>query len=80
MAGSLKADKLLDVRKTFCPVPVIQAKETIDQMRPGEVLEVLATDAGSWRDFPAWCKNTGHTLLDAVQEDGTFRYFIKKTG
>ncbi len=80
MTTQLKADRVLDVKGTFCPVPVIEAKLAIDAMQPGQVLEVLATDAGSQRDFPAWCKNTCHILLEAQEQDGVFRYLIKKAG
>jgi len=32
-------------------------------MRPGEVLRVTALDPGAPEDLPAWCRLTGHTLL-----------------
>ncbi len=33
-------------------------------MTAGQVLEVLATDPGSVKDFAAWSKSTGNDLLE----------------
>ncbi len=73
-------DRTLDCRGTLCPVPVIQAKEALDALEPGQVLEVLATDLGSQADFPAFARNTGHELLATRQQDGSFVYYLRKAG
>lgn len=50
--------KTLDVRGTKCPVPIVRAKQAIDTMSPGDILEVLATDAGSMPDFVGWAQTS----------------------
>jgi NADPH-dependent 2,4-dienoyl-CoA reductase/sulfur reductase-like enzyme/peroxiredoxin family protein/TusA-related sulfurtransferase/rhodanese-related sulfurtransferase len=65
----------LDVSGMQCPGPIVKVKQTMEEMAPGDVLEVLATDAGFACDVPAWCKSTGHTLLD-VRPEGP-RYVVQ---
>ena len=47
-------------------------------MQPGEVIELISTDAGSRMDIPAWCDRTGHELLRAEEDGKTFRYYVRK--
>lgn len=46
----------LDVRGAKCPIPIVKAKKELDEMAPGEQLEVVATDPGSVPDFQGWVK------------------------
>jgi tRNA 2-thiouridine synthesizing protein A len=34
-------------------------------LAPGQVLRLVALDLGAPADLPAWCRMTGHTLLEA---------------
>lgn len=53
----------LDVRGAKCPVPIVKAKQAIEQLAPGELLEVLSTDRGSIADFQGWAKTSKLALL-----------------
>ena len=53
----------LDVRGAKCPMPVVKAKKALDAMRPGDVLEVTATDPGSMPDFVGWAKTSRLAVL-----------------
>lgn len=46
-------------------------------MRQGEVLTVLATYGGAPGDFEAFCRQTGHVLLDSSEQDGVFTLVVK---
>ena len=70
--------KQLDVRGTKCPVPIVRAKKEIDVMRAGDVLEVLATDPGSVADFKAFCRQTGHELVESSEAGGVYKFLIKR--
>ena len=37
-------------------------------MKPGEVLELIATDEGIKEDMPAWCRTTGNEYLGMEEE------------
>ncbi|ENT0012755.1 hypothetical protein D0334_04770 [Neisseria gonorrhoeae] len=67
----------LDVTGLKCPLPILRAKKALAQMRQGEVLTVLATDGGVPGDFEAFCRQTGHVLLDSSEQDGVFTLVVK---
>ncbi|EMT1231112.1 sulfurtransferase TusA family protein [Neisseria gonorrhoeae] len=67
----------LDVTGLKCPLPILRAKKALAQMRQGEVLIVLATDGGAPGDFEAFCRQTGHVLLDSSEQDGVFTLVVK---
>jgi tRNA 2-thiouridine synthesizing protein A len=77
-ATELTIYRTLDVTNTFCPVPVLRAQETIREIPVGEVLEIIATDEGSGGDIPAWTKNNGHELIESFEDNGIFKFYIRR--
>ncbi|WP_328799312.1 sulfurtransferase TusA [Sediminihaliea albiluteola] len=73
-----KADHLLDVKGLFCPEPVMMLHNKIRDIDSGQVLEVLATDPATLRDIPKFCTFLGHELLHHCEEDGSYRYWLRK--
>jgi tRNA 2-thiouridine synthesizing protein A len=69
---------VLDVRGLNCPMPLLKAKKALNDLQPGSLLRVLATDPGSVRDFEVFSRQSGHALLESRQEDGTFVYLLRK--
>ncbi len=68
----------LDVCGLQCPGPMVQVKQAIDRMTPGQVLEVTATDPGFAADIPMWCSRTGNTLLEVkTQGKGYLARIVK---
>ena len=53
----------LDARGLLCPLPVIRTQDKVRRMPVGATLEVIATDAGTLQDIPAWCRVHGHELM-----------------
>ena len=74
----IKVDTLLDARGLFCPMPVVRAKEEIDKMEPGQILQVIADDPAAEEDVPRWAKRLRHTLLDKWREGDDFYFIIRK--
>jgi tRNA 2-thiouridine synthesizing protein A len=68
----------LDARGLNCPLPILRCKKAMNGMEAGEVLKIIATDPGSVKDFEAYCKQTGHELMETAEADGEFTFFIKK--
>ena len=58
-------------------MPVIKAQDRIADLRPGTVLDVLATDPGALADVPAWCRVHGHQVIETTQADHEIRIRIK---
>ena len=59
----MQIDRELDTRGLNCPLPILKAKKAVADMASGETLKVIATDAGSTRDFQAFAKQTGNELI-----------------
>lgn len=67
----------LDVTGLKCPMPILRAKKALAQMQTDEILTVLATDPGAPGDFEAFCRQTGHVLLESTENEGVFTLVIK---
>lgn len=63
-----------------CPMPLLKTKLELNTMMPGEQLEVIATDAGSNRDLPAWVAISAHSLVSQSESNGVYRFVIKCGG
>ncbi len=74
----MKADATLDTFGLLCPMPIVKTALKAREMQVGQVLEVLATDAGIKEDMPAWCKSTGNEFLGVEEGQGEYRVYIRK--
>jgi tRNA 2-thiouridine synthesizing protein A len=74
----MEFDKELDARGLNCPLPILRVKKGLAEMSGGQVLKALATDAGSVKDFQAFCKQTGHELLSNTETNGEYTFLIRK--
>jgi tRNA 2-thiouridine synthesizing protein A len=68
----------LDARNLSCPMPIVKTAVAMKSLASGQVLEVIATDPGSVKDFDAWSKTTGNELLESTMEDGVYRFVLRK--
>jgi len=75
----MKADATLDCVGLYCPMPIVKAAQKIKEMKPGEVLEVLADDKGIKLDMPAWCQTTGNECLAIEESGGEIKVYVRKT-
>jgi tRNA 2-thiouridine synthesizing protein A len=71
-------DRELDARGLNCPLPILRTKKSLNDMVPGQVLKVVATDPGSVRDFQAFSKQTGNQLLSSTEQKGEFLFLMRK--
>jgi tRNA 2-thiouridine synthesizing protein A len=76
--GIIKADATLDCFGVLCPMPIIQTAKKMKELRPGQVLEVIATDRGIRDDMPAWCRTTGQEFLGMEEDGELIRVYVKK--
>lgn len=68
----------LDARGLSCPLPLLKAKLELNRMSSGDVLRIMATDAGSQRDFRAFATLAGHSLLREEVANGVYWYWLRK--
>jgi tRNA 2-thiouridine synthesizing protein A len=74
----MNADKLLDAQGLACPMPIVKTKKAMNDMETGQVLEIHATDKGAKADLAAWSRSGGHELVQSTEENGVFKFWIKK--
>jgi tRNA 2-thiouridine synthesizing protein A len=73
------SESFLDTKGLNCPLPILKAKRTLNGLPPGALLRVLASDPVTRRDFPAFCAQTGHQLLESIEpEAGVYGFLIRK--
>ncbi len=75
----MKADATLDCVGLYCPMPIFHMANKLKELKPGQVLELLADDEGIKQDAPAWCRTTGNELLGVEEKQGEFKVYVKKT-
>lgn len=73
-----KITTTLDVKGLQCPMPLLKAKKALNELGPGELLRVVATDPGSVKDFQVFSRQSGHELLESEDRDGVFSYLLRK--
>jgi TusA-related sulfurtransferase len=59
-------------------MPVIQTKQKMDKLAPGETLEILADDPAAEEDLKAWAKRTGQKILEIEKTDEGLRFLVRK--
>lgn len=74
----MNADKELDARGLNCPLPILKAKKALADMSSGQLLRIVATDAGSVRDFQAFARQTGNELMHQDSVGGEHITILKR--
>lgn len=75
----MNVDKELDVRNMNCPMPVVLTRKALHAMADNQVLKVVATDPAALKDFHAFARSTGNTLLASEEvNDGELHFYIRK--
>ncbi len=80
---SCSSEKKLKIHRVdcvglYCPVPVMRAKEEIDSLEPGNLMELIADDPASVEDIPRWAKRAGHTYISMRELDGEYIFLVQK--
>ena len=68
----------VDARGLSCPMPIVKTAQAVKTLAPGALVEVLATDPGSQRDFVAWSRATGHALIEHTTDGPVHRFVIRR--
>lgn len=76
--NSLTKLRRLDCLGMRCPVPLISLKICIDELLPGQLVELQGDDSGTYHDLPQWCELTGHNLVSLSTPSPVFTAIIEK--
>ena len=74
----MQIDKEIDTRGLNCPLPILKAKKALAEMDSGQTLKVVATNAGSVRDFQAFAKQTGNELVEQQTVEDEFIHVLRR--
>jgi tRNA 2-thiouridine synthesizing protein A len=78
VAMKVKPDRTLDCLGLYCPEPVFKTRLELDDLRVGEVLEVLADDPAAESDIRSLVKNLEQELVNVSKEGDSVRILIRK--
>ena len=78
MSNDYTVDTEIDTRGLNCPLPILKAKKALAEMTTGQLLKVVSTDAGSTRDFQAFAKQTGNTLIEQQTQGAEFVHVMRR--
>ena len=76
--GNLDIKIKVDASGLSCPLPILRAAQGIKTVASGELIEVVATDPGSVKDFAAWASSTGNALVEQDSANGKFRFVLRR--
>jgi tRNA 2-thiouridine synthesizing protein A len=68
----------VDARGLSCPMPIVKTAQAIKAIASGGLIEVLATDPGSVKDFAAWSRTTGNDLVEQTVDGSVYRFVLRR--
>ena len=71
-------DQQLDASSLQCPMPLLKTRQALRHLEPGQLLEVIATDAASADDIPAYLRQSCHELVRSEEKSGRFILVIRR--
>jgi len=74
----MEIQELVDARGLSCPMPIVKTALAMKTVPSGALVEVLATDPGSVKDFAAWSRTTGNELVDQTSDGAVYRFVLRR--
>ena len=73
------ADRCLDLRGKVCPYPTLEPRLALNEMRAGEVLEVITDYYPARQTVPQLMQDLGYECRIIDGEKPVFRFLIRKS-
>jgi len=74
----VEPNRTLDCLGLYCPEPVFRTRMELDNMRIGEIMEVLADDPAAEADIKSLVKRLEQKIVNVSKDGNTVRISIKK--
>ncbi len=68
----------LDLRSVACPINFVKTKLKLEEMKPGEILELILDEGEPIQNVPRSIKAEGHKIIKIEKLVNCFRLLIKK--
>ncbi len=76
---NLKVDVFLNLRGTPCPLNYVKTKIRMEEMSPGQIIEVILDDGEPIKNVPLSLKQDGQEILLTEKIDNnTWRILVRK--
>ena len=75
---TMQITQTVDARGLSCPMPIVKTAQAIKAVPSGQLVEVLATDPGSVKDFAAWSRSTGNQIVEQSADGGVYRFVLRR--
>lgn len=69
----------VDCREMSPPLAVVALKRAMGAVPLGHVLELISCDPAAPMEFAAWCRCTGHELVQVFERDDQYSFYIRRT-
>lgn len=77
---NLSADQRIDITSEICPMTFVLVRLALDQMQPGQILEVLLLGDEPRRNVPKTATEQGHEVLSqTTTADGRTVLLLRKS-
>jgi NADPH-dependent 2,4-dienoyl-CoA reductase/sulfur reductase-like enzyme/peroxiredoxin family protein/rhodanese-related sulfurtransferase/TusA-related sulfurtransferase len=70
--------KDIDACGLQCPGPIMQLKQAIDQIQPGQAVRISVSEPSFAADLDGWCHTTGNRVRDKQLNKGVFSAVVEK--
>ena len=67
-----------DVTCEVCPMTFVRVKMRLDELDPGEALEVILKDGEQMRNVPKSIKAEGHRIESVTRDGDRYRLLVRK--
>jgi len=75
---SAEVVKEIDACGLQCPGPIMQLKQAMDQIQPGQAVRIFVSDPAFAADLEGWCHTTGSRLRDRQLNKGVLTAVVEK--
>ena len=58
----------LNAENLLCPMPVIRTQDQAKKLNTGDQLMISCTDPGAKTDISAWCRISGHEVIEVKEQ------------
>ena len=73
-----KAAASLDLRGVVCPINFVKTKLKLEELNPGEILEIIIDAGEPMANVPRSIKEEGHRIIKVEKLNGHFSLLIEK--
>jgi NADPH-dependent 2,4-dienoyl-CoA reductase/sulfur reductase-like enzyme/peroxiredoxin family protein/rhodanese-related sulfurtransferase/TusA-related sulfurtransferase len=76
--GSAPVVKEIDARGLQCPGPIMELKQAVEQIQPGQAVRISVSEPAFAADLEGWCHTTGSRLRDKQFNKGVLTAVVEK--